>query len=311
MQNISWKYPTYLPLRLLTTDSSFQAATAHSFGLAEDLALQSVTSVPARSMEIDHRVGYIKPGYDADIVLWDSHPLSVGATPLQVFIDGKDILDPAKVESSRSEIVSADSGENSAPATRFSPSIEIKELTCNEAEKSGAKLIITGITKSFLDGALQKVTSNEKLTMVIDGGKVVCFNSYESCISASTGGLVIDLKDGHVLPGLTAVSVALGLAEIASDATTGDGTARTDKLDLEDLVYAKYGVHLNGKAFARARIGGVTKAITAPISRGFAAGVSVAIKTNGKKNALNGGIFQDDVALHFRVGQASKSIVYS
>jgi len=27
-------------------------------------------------------------GYDADLVLWDSHPLSLGATPKQVFIDG-------------------------------------------------------------------------------------------------------------------------------------------------------------------------------------------------------------------------------
>lgn len=75
-----------------------QAATAHAFGLAADLALQSVTSVPAKSLEIDHRVGYLRPGYDADIVVWDSHPLSIGATPLQVYIDGRTTLDTKKVE---------------------------------------------------------------------------------------------------------------------------------------------------------------------------------------------------------------------
>lgn len=47
----------------------------------------------------------------------------------------------------------------------------------------------------------------------------------------------------------------------------------------------------------------MTKAITAPIADGFAGGVSVGIKTSGKKTILNGGIFQDDVALHFGIGQ--------
>jgi imidazolonepropionase-like amidohydrolase len=44
-------------------------------------------------LEIGHRVGYTRAGYDADLIVWDSHPLSVGATALNVFIDGKDILD--------------------------------------------------------------------------------------------------------------------------------------------------------------------------------------------------------------------------
>ncbi|KAJ7664308.1 hypothetical protein B0H17DRAFT_1143701 [Mycena rosella] len=39
-------------------------------------------------MGLDHRIGFIKPGYDADLVLWDSHPLALGATPVQVFING-------------------------------------------------------------------------------------------------------------------------------------------------------------------------------------------------------------------------------
>ena len=27
-------------------------------------------------------------GWDADLVIWDSHPLALGATPIQVIIDG-------------------------------------------------------------------------------------------------------------------------------------------------------------------------------------------------------------------------------
>ncbi|KAH7104438.1 hypothetical protein BKA62DRAFT_767511 [Auriculariales sp. MPI-PUGE-AT-0066] len=36
---------------------------------------------------LDYRIGFVKVKHDADIVLWDSHPLQVGATLCQVFID--------------------------------------------------------------------------------------------------------------------------------------------------------------------------------------------------------------------------------
>lgn len=296
----------YLIVRLLMEHLRFQAATAHSFGLATDLALQSVTSVPARSMEIDHRVGFVRPGYDADIVLWDSHPLSVGATPLQVFIDGRATLDPEKVESSRSKVVVPNSEHSAALSVRANPSVEMRESLCTEIGQPGAKIKIQGITKSFLIGPSADASSSKRLTMVIEGGKIACFDTEDQCLSASANSTLIRLREAHVLPGLTAVSVALGLGEIATDDSTGDGTANTGS-DLESIPYAKYGVHLDGKSFARARIGGVTKAITAPKTRGFPGGVSVAIKTSGKKNILNGGIFKDDVALHFKVGSAAKS----
>ena len=45
-------------------------------------------STPATILGYDHRIGFLKPGYDADLVIWDSHPLQIGATPKQVFIDG-------------------------------------------------------------------------------------------------------------------------------------------------------------------------------------------------------------------------------
>lgn len=66
-------------------------------------------------------------------------------------------------------------------------------------------------------------------------------------------------------------------------------------------------MHLDGKAFKRARIGGVTRAITAPITdTELLGGVSVGIKTSGKKTILDGGYFKEDVALHFTIGQEDK-----
>ncbi|CAG8624366.1 10135_t:CDS:2, partial [Scutellospora calospora] len=66
----------------------FEASKAHFYGLDENLSLAAVTSVPAKALGLDHRIGQISKGYDADVVVWDSYPLELGATPLEVYIDG-------------------------------------------------------------------------------------------------------------------------------------------------------------------------------------------------------------------------------
>lgn len=285
----------------------FQAATGHSFHLPEDLALQSVTSVPAHSLEIDHRVGYARPGYDADLVVWDSHPLSVGATALQVYIDGRPTLDPQKVEESLSSVALTSSSKPDQPKQRALVSQDAKNKLCPELEKTGAKFTVTGIKTSHLDDHVAASTTLDSLTMVVDNGKIVCLDTHDRCATISADSRVIKLENGHVLPGLTAVSASLGLTEIATDSSTGDGElGRNANLDPKHVVYAKYGIHLEGRGFCRARIGGVTRAITAPMSAGFAGGVSVAIKTSGNQTILNGGVVKDDVALHFMVGQPAK-----
>lgn len=282
----------------------FQAATAHLFHLPEDLALRAVTSVPARSLRIDHRVGYARPGYDADIVLWNAHPLSLGAAPLQVFVDGRPELDEDQVRAS-----TADLTENMAQKPKFRPTMEpdAKATFCAKATDQDATLVITGIAKSYLtrDHASATVTN---LTLVMRGGEIVCFGDISQCASAARGGTVIEVDDGYVLPGLTAASVALGMAEMNFDDSTGDGSVSTtsDPFDPDDVVYAKCGVHLEGKFFARARIGGVTKAISPPLGGGYIKGVSVGISTIDHLPRRGRGIFSDDVALHVQVSQAAK-----
>jgi imidazolonepropionase-like amidohydrolase len=268
------------------------------------LALQSVTSVPAKSLEIDHRVGYVRPGYDADIVVWNSHPLSVGATAMQVYIDGRATLDPKTVAESGATYAKDEQTKPLVQKTTLA-STERSEL-CEQVEKAGARITITGITESYLESFPSSKEANT--TMVIQNGKIICFASHADCSPHITSGPTINLKNGHVLPGLTAVTVGLGLSEIALDPGTSDGTVSksADSMDPENVVYAKYGIHLDGRGFSRAGIGGVTTAVTAPISNGFAGGVSVAISTSGKKNILDGGIVKENVALHFGIGERSK-----
>jgi imidazolonepropionase-like amidohydrolase len=62
-------------------------------GLNETEALSLVTINPARQLGIDNRVGSIDVGKDADLVIYDKHPLSDYAKVQKVLIDGKVYFD--------------------------------------------------------------------------------------------------------------------------------------------------------------------------------------------------------------------------
>ncbi|WP_256002984.1 amidohydrolase family protein [Pedobacter deserti] len=57
-------------------------------GVSETDALKFVTLNPARMLHIDDRVGSLKPGKDADLVVWSDHPLSIYAKAEMTFVDG-------------------------------------------------------------------------------------------------------------------------------------------------------------------------------------------------------------------------------
>ena len=58
-------------------------------GLSETEALSLITINPARQLGVDASVGSIEVGKDADLVIYDRHPLDNFAVPQQTFVDGK------------------------------------------------------------------------------------------------------------------------------------------------------------------------------------------------------------------------------
>ncbi|OJJ97602.1 hypothetical protein ASPACDRAFT_1858361 [Aspergillus aculeatus ATCC 16872] len=297
-----------------------QAAEAHSFGLPEAQALQSVTSIPARSLELAHRIGYARPGYDADLVVWDSHPLANGATPLQVYIDGRATLNTTIDQAKFIETTL------SAPSSRPQPIITERTSVCDQASRAGANLIITGITKTLIPG-LHPQSNADNLTLVLSAGRIACFGPASECLgSAAADSTAIHLQNGHILPGLTAVTAGLGLQDIIMEPSTGDGivSGSTPKT----IIYAKHGLHPGGsKDLQRAKLGGITTAITAPLVTAdvpvFLRGVSVAFKvspssTNNtpadetstsdeSQTLLDRAVLQPDVGLHIQIGQTGKT----
>jgi hypothetical protein len=66
-----------------------EAAKAVKYGgVSEEDALKMVTLNPAILLHLDKKMGSIKVGKDADLVLWTDNPLSVYAKVKQTFVDG-------------------------------------------------------------------------------------------------------------------------------------------------------------------------------------------------------------------------------
>lgn len=70
-------------------------------GLSEENVWKMVTLNPAKLLHLDDRMGSVKVGKDADIVLWTDHPLSVYAQVEKTIVDGIVYFDVGKDKASR------------------------------------------------------------------------------------------------------------------------------------------------------------------------------------------------------------------
>jgi imidazolonepropionase-like amidohydrolase len=80
------------------TDSRFflrSAALAVRAGMPRDRALYAMTMAGARMMQLDHRVGTLEAGKDADFVVLSGDPLSVYTRVEQTWVEGRKVFDLA------------------------------------------------------------------------------------------------------------------------------------------------------------------------------------------------------------------------
>ena len=84
---------------------NIEAAKAMRYGdLTEEEALKLVTINPAIQLGIQDRVGSIEVGKDADLAIWNAHPLSVYARVDMTLIDGEVFFDRQQDLARRSEL---------------------------------------------------------------------------------------------------------------------------------------------------------------------------------------------------------------
>ncbi len=88
----------------LSTRMNWEAAKTVKTGVDEITAMNFITLHPAIIMGIDHRVGSLETGKDADFVLWNGHPLSSFSIPQETWVDGRKYFDRGEDIQRRKEV---------------------------------------------------------------------------------------------------------------------------------------------------------------------------------------------------------------
>ncbi|TWI83350.1 imidazolonepropionase-like amidohydrolase [Lacibacter cauensis] len=128
-----------------------EAAKSVKYGsMSEEDALKMVTLNPSKMLRVDDRVGSIKVGKDADIVLWSDHPLSIYAKAEKTIVDGIVYYDREKdkqlrvdIAKERARLMAKMIGEKRSgmPTVPFAPSMEIMH-TCSDHNHSHGLLVV-------------------------------------------------------------------------------------------------------------------------------------------------------------------------
>lgn len=121
-----------------------EAAKAVKYGnVSEEDAWKFVTLNPAKLLHIDDKVGSIKVGKDADIVLWNANPLSIYAKAEKTLIEGvvyydaqKDAEQRVAIAKERNELIGQLLQEkNKGMITQEPKKTEKKEYHCDTMEE--------------------------------------------------------------------------------------------------------------------------------------------------------------------------------
>ncbi|KAI0743926.1 hypothetical protein C8Q80DRAFT_1184079 [Daedaleopsis nitida] len=293
-----------------------EAAIAHYYGLSEDLALASLTSTPAKVLGLDHRIGFIEEGYDADVVLWDSHPLALGATPTQVIIDGILQFPHAHVAPKPS------AHQHAPPAPNFdkeaAQALEYDGLPPLEPKNYNSLVVFTNVSHFWTRAPTENAVvdmftgdpgarAKEQSVVIVNEGQVMCSGAATTCMSflTSPDAMVIDLQGGAFQPGLVSYGAALGLAEITMEASTGDGIV-ADPLDGQPpffgpggyIAKAVDGLQFGTRDALLAYRAGVTVGVVSPSHSSWLSGLSTAFTLGAPHKLSRGAVLRDIAAVH-------------
>ncbi len=255
-------------------------------GLTDDEALALVTINPARQLRVADRVGSIEPGKDADLVVWNHHPLSSYAIADLVYIDGTRYYDRSAEDArvaARAERKAAlvkaekdagkkDKKEEEKPEAAEPPPTTPAETTAsnghggNGSNGHGAtgpprRAALTGPLLAIVNARIHPVTSAmiERGVVVIRNGRI---DALGASVTAPAGAEIVDAAGADVYPGFIDASTTLGLDEPGPR-----GFADTaESVDYSPHLRTRTAYHPDSDAIAVARSNGVTTVGVAPTS---------------------------------------------
>ena len=260
--------------RRLNTEA---AKTMHWGGLSEDEALSFVTINPAKQLKIDARVGSLEAGKDADVVIWNKHPLSTYAIVDRVYIDGQQYYDRLGEERrltdanrEKGTLTSAEgrSGPTTAPQTPQPRTAQAPEETFGSVAPPkqpqvpaapGSRIPAPEGVTAITNAKIFPISGPaiDKGTIVIRGNRIEALGAN---VAVPAGAQVIDAKGGEVYPGFIDARTTLGLNEPGPRGFEDV----SEMLEINASVKAQVAYQSDSDAIPVARVNGITSAAVIP-----------------------------------------------
>ena len=243
-----------------------EAAKSVRWGdMNDDQAIAMVTLNPAKQLRIDQRVGSLDVGKDADVVLWNAHPLSTYATVDKTFIDGIVYYD-RDAELARIDMVEKEKATMGgrggaartparASAARAGAAVTPGNLFNIESPAAESKLNATARPGRSRTRASCTVTGPviEKGTIVIRGNRIQAVGAN---VQPPSGAKVVDARGASVYPGFIDSATDLGLNE---PGVRGMDDV-SEMLDFNQMLRTRVAYQSDSDAIPVARVEGVTSA---------------------------------------------------
>eukprot|EP00808_Paulinella_micropora_P001757 g39212.t1 len=279
----------------------FEAAKAHRFSLPAQAAVASVTYNPAKALGLANRIGSVQERLEADLVVWDTDPLVLGAEPTLVIIDG----------------VIRDRKDAPLPADRTNSSLltaKIQELAGTACQSSQPVLQLCTVLRDVLlysnDGPARQVQR-----AVIRNGVWDCIGSESDCPLIS-GCSQYSLGPGTgfavLIPGLVEGISELGQSDIDVEIITKNGANPGAGISSPGLAaymetYVWDGLRLDSRHLRAAWRAGIVGVTSKPQGNALVAGLTASFPTCCHDLHRDLTVMQHANALYLQLGNPVKS----
>ena len=200
---------------------NMEAAKAVRYGdVTDDQAFAMVTINPAKQLKIENRVGSIEVGKDADLVIWNHHPLSTAAIVERSYIDGIAYYDREKDLQRIAEIQKEKGGRSTTDGSPTATNGAQTATNGSQAPPRPAPPADRFDVKGNADGQTWALTNARIVTVsgpVIPKGTIVIKGNRIDAVGANVtlpaGVKPVDVQGATVIPGLIDASTDIGLNE--------------------------------------------------------------------------------------------------
>ncbi len=210
-------------------------------GLSEQEALKTITLNGAKQLGLEHRIGSIEVGKDADFALFSGHPLNSYSRVEMTLVEGE-------VYFQRSPRPQADPAARPGPApavTHFKPI----------PRGDGRRYVLVGATVHLVSGP-----TLSQGTVVVERGKIVQVAA-DNGVAVSGNDIVVPARGLHLYPGMIDAATVLGLTELGSAKETHDFA---EGGDFQPDLRASTAINPDSELIPVTRANGVTAVVTRP-----------------------------------------------